>query len=154
MKKWILIPCGIGALVAGAAAALLVSINPVVEAGVNKFGPEITGTHVFLKKADISVFSGEGSLHEFTLGNPKGYSAPHAVKVGSVNIPDKPNTDIYNRKSSLSDSPLNMEIKNITPIIANETNSCLITALVFALCITNTAMANTAKQLPITITAQ
>ena len=86
MKKWILIPCGIGALVAGAAAALLVSINPVVEAGVNKFGPEITGTHVFLKKADISVFSGEGSLHEFTLGNPKGYSAPHAVKVGSVSV--------------------------------------------------------------------
>ena len=86
MKKWILIVGGLGALVAGAAAALLVSINPIVEAGVNKFGPDITGTHVFLKKADISVFSGEGSLHEFTLGNPKGYTAPHAVKVGSVSV--------------------------------------------------------------------
>ena len=32
MKKWILIPCGIGALVAGAATALLVSLrNSLIE---------------------------------------------------------------------------------------------------------------------------
>ena len=86
MKKGILILGGLGALIAGAAAALLVSINPIVEAGVNKFGPDITGTHVFLKKADISIFSGEGSLHEFTLGNPKGFTASHAVKVGSISV--------------------------------------------------------------------
>ena len=86
MKKWILIGGGLAALLAGAAAALLVTINPVVEAGVNLYGPDITGTHVFLKKADISVFSGKGSLHEFTLGNPKGYSSPHAVKIGSVSM--------------------------------------------------------------------
>ncbi len=86
MKKWMLILGGLVALALGAAAALLVSINPIVEAGVNMYGPDITGTHVFLKKADISVFSGKGSLHEFTLGNPKGYSAPHAVKVGSLSM--------------------------------------------------------------------
>lgn len=86
MKKWMLILGGLVALAVGAAAALLVSINPIVEAGVNMYGPDITGTHVFLKKADISVFSGKGSLHEFTLGNPKGYSSSHAVKVGSVNV--------------------------------------------------------------------
>ena len=86
MKKWLLILGGLIALAAGAAAALLVSINPIVEAGVNMYGPDITGTHVFLKKADISVLSGKGALHEFTLGNPKGYSAPHAVKVGSVSM--------------------------------------------------------------------
>ena len=86
MKKWILIPCGIGALVAGAATALLVSLNPIIEAGVNKFGPDITGTHVFLKEADVSLFSGEGVLREFVLGNPKGYTAPHAARVGSVSV--------------------------------------------------------------------
>ncbi len=86
MKKWILILGGLAALGIGAAAALLVSINPIVEAGVNMYGPDITGTHVHLKKADISVFSGKGSLHEFTLGNPKGYSAPHAVKVAAVRM--------------------------------------------------------------------
>jgi uncharacterized protein involved in outer membrane biogenesis len=86
MKKWMLILGGLAALGIGAAAALLVSINPIVEAGVNMYGPDITGTHVFLKKADISVFSGKGSLHEFTLGNPKGYRAPHAVKVASVSM--------------------------------------------------------------------
>jgi len=86
MKKWMLILGGLAALVIGAAAALLVSINPIVEAGVNMYGPDITGTHVFLKKADISVFSGKGSLHGFTLGNPKGYNAPHAVKVDSLSM--------------------------------------------------------------------
>ena len=86
MKKWILIPCGLGAVVVGAAAALLVSINPIIEAGVNKFGPEVTGTHVFLKEADISVFSGEGRLNGFLIGNPKGYDAPHALKVGSMSV--------------------------------------------------------------------
>ena len=86
MKKWILIGGGLAALLVGAAVALLITINPVVEAGVNLYGPDITGTHVFLKKADISVFSGKGSLHEFTLGNPRGYSSPHAVKVGAVSM--------------------------------------------------------------------
>jgi hypothetical protein len=72
--------------VAGAATALLVSLNPIIEAGVNKFGPEVTGTHVFLKEADVSLFSGEGVLREFVLGNPKGYTAPHAARVGSLSV--------------------------------------------------------------------
>ena len=127
MKKWILIVGGLGALVAGAAAALLVSINPIVEAGVNKFGPEITGTHVFLKKADISVFSGEGSLHEFTLGNPKGYTAPHAVKVGSVSVALDKNSlleDVIVIKKIAIDSPdiiyeLSNKSNNFDDIIKN-----------------------------------
>ena len=38
MKKWILIPCGIGALVAGAATALLVSLNPIMVDGTGMCG--------------------------------------------------------------------------------------------------------------------
>ena len=127
MKKWILIPCGLGAVVVGAAAALLVSINPIVEAGVNKFGPEITGTHVFLKEADISVFSGEGKLNEFLIGNPKGYTAPHALKVGSVRVAlDKATLleDVIVIKKIAIDSPdivyeLGKKSNNFDDIIAN-----------------------------------
>ena len=127
MKKWILIPCGLGAVVAGAAAALLVSINPIVEAGVNKFGPEITGTHVFLKEADISVFSGEGKLNEFLIGNPKGYTAPHALKVGSMSVALDKSTlpeDVIVIKKIAIDSPdviyeLSKKSNNFDDIIKN-----------------------------------
>ena len=127
MKKWILIPCGLGAVVAGAAAALLVSINPIVEAGVNKFGPEITGTHVFLKEADISVFSGEGMLNEFLIGNPKGYTAPHALKVGSMSVALDKSTlpeDVIVIKKIAIDSPdviyeLSKKSNNFDDIIKN-----------------------------------
>ena len=127
MKKWILIPCGLGAVVAGAAAALLVSINPSVEAGVNKFGPEITGTHVFLKEADISVFSGEGKLNEFLIGNPKGYTAPHALKVGSMSVALDKGTlaeDVIVIKKIAIDSPdiiyeLGKKSNNFDDIIKN-----------------------------------
>ena len=127
MKKWILIPCGIGAVVVGAAAALLVSINPIVEAGVNKFGPEITGTHVFLKEADISVFSGEGKLNEFLIGNPKGYTAPHALKVGSMSVALDKGTlaeDVIVIKKIAIDSPdiiyeLGKKSNNFDDIIKN-----------------------------------
>ena len=127
MKKGILIPCGLGALVVGAAAALLVSINPIIEAGVNKFGPEVTGTHVFLKEADVSVFSGEGALRGFTLGNPKGYSAPHALKVGSVSIALDKSTltdDVIVIKKIAIDSPdiiyeLGQKSNNFDDIIKN-----------------------------------
>ena len=127
MKKWILIPCGLGAVVVGAAAALLVSINPIVEAGVNKFGPEITGTHVFLKEADISVFSGEGKLNEFLIGNPKGYTAPHALKVGSMSVALDKGTlaeDVIVIKKIAIDSPdiiyeLGKKSNNFDDIIKN-----------------------------------
>ena len=127
MKKWILIPCGLGAVVVGAAAALLVSINPIVEAGVNKFGPEITGTHVFLKEADISVFSGEGKLNEFLIGNPKGYTAPHALKVGSMSVALDKSTlpeDVIVIKKIAIDSPaiiyeLGKKSNNFDDIIKN-----------------------------------
>jgi uncharacterized protein involved in outer membrane biogenesis len=127
MKKWILIPCGIGALVAGAATALLVSLNPIIEAGVNKFGPEVTGTHVFLKEADVSLFSGEGVLREFVLGNPKGYTAPHAARVGSVSVALDKSTltdDVIVIKKIAIDSPdiiyeLGQKSNNFDDIIKN-----------------------------------
>lgn len=120
MKKWHIALGGLGALLVGAAAALLVSIDPIVEAGVNKFGPEITGTHVFLKKADLSLFSGQGSLQGITVGNPKGFASPHAVKMGSVDVALDTSTlldDVIVIKRIAVDSP------DIVYEIAGKTNN-------------------------------
>ena len=66
------------------------SLGPIVKAGVNKFGPQITQTKVELQDAQISPMSGEGTLTGITVGNPQGWSAADAFRLGKVHISLEP----------------------------------------------------------------
>lgn len=85
MKKWILIVCStimiiiIIALVAG-----LLNLGHLIKNAVNTYGPGMTKTEVHLGDVGISLFSGEIKLKDFLLGNPAGFTSPHALKVLSV----------------------------------------------------------------------
>ena len=85
MKKWILIACStimiiiIIVLVAG-----LLNLGHLIKNAVNTYGPGITKTEVRLGDVGISLFSGEVKLKDFLLGNPAGFTSPHALKVASV----------------------------------------------------------------------
>ena len=85
MKKWILIVCStimiiiIIVLIAG-----LLNLGHLIKKTVNTYGPGMTKTEVHLGDVGISLFSAEVKLKDFLLGNPAGFTSPHALKVASV----------------------------------------------------------------------
>lgn len=87
MKRALLI--GIAAVVVVVAVAVVVLLTQsgsIVKAAIEKVGPEITRTTVTLKKADVSVTSGEGALRGLVIGNPKGYKTDTAFKLGEIKV--------------------------------------------------------------------
>ncbi len=75
---------GIGLILVALIA--LFYLGPIVKAGVERVGPQVTKVPVKLSSASISIFNGNGELKGFVLGNPEGFKTPEAVKVGTVAI--------------------------------------------------------------------
>jgi len=73
-------------LLVGGVAYLYLSLNTLVKKAVETVGPAITRTDVTLASASLSPFSGSGRLNGFVVGNPKGYSAPYALRLGSIAV--------------------------------------------------------------------
>ena len=86
MKKLTFALAAVLAITLGAGAALFTSLEPILVKTVNTYGPDITGTPVTLRDMDLSLFSGKGSLHGFTLGNPRGFSGDHALRVDKASV--------------------------------------------------------------------
>ncbi len=73
-------------LLIGGVAYLYLSLNTLVKKAVETVGPAITRTDVTLASANLSPLSGSGKLSGFVVGNPKGYSAPYALRLGSISL--------------------------------------------------------------------
>lgn len=65
---------------------LYLSLNSLVKKAIETVGPAITRTDVTLASANLSPLDGNGSLNGFVVGNPKGFNAPYAVKLGKISI--------------------------------------------------------------------
>jgi uncharacterized protein involved in outer membrane biogenesis len=82
----------LGIIILGGIALVILAVvavfylGPIVKAGVEKVGSQVAKVPVKLDGATISVFSGNGELKGFVLGNPEGFKSPEAVKVGTVAI--------------------------------------------------------------------
>jgi len=83
MKKILII---IPVLIIVLILALGFSLNSIIKQGVETIGPKAMGTTVKLKDADISLFSGKGTLKGLFIGNPKGFKSESAFKLGEVRI--------------------------------------------------------------------
>lgn len=87
MKKYILI--GIGAVVVGIITMIILAVlnlGTLIKTVTEEYGPQITKTDVRLGSADISILSGSGSLEDFYLGNPKGFSMPSAMECDTIRV--------------------------------------------------------------------
>ena len=85
MKKWIFV--GLGTVVVIIAVILIVGLSnlgPIIKHAVNTYGPKITKTELHVDDVGVSIFSVEAKLKKFFLGNPEGFKAESAMKVGSV----------------------------------------------------------------------
>lgn len=85
MKKRYIV---LGVLVAACAAAYYFtpSLETIVKKVVHKYGSQITGTDVNLQGFKLALGSGEGTINEITVGNPKGYSAPNIFALGEIKV--------------------------------------------------------------------
>lgn len=91
MKKIVLIVAAIAAVCLIALVVILtLSLGSIIKKGVETVGPQITKTEMKLDGANISLFSGSGTLKGFLIGNPEGYKTPSAIKVGEVSLGVKP----------------------------------------------------------------
>ena len=66
--------------------AVLLTLPWIIKAGIQHVGPVITGVPMEIKSVSYNPFEGTLTIKDFIVGNPKGYSTPHAVKLGHLHV--------------------------------------------------------------------
>jgi hypothetical protein len=128
MKKRVFIGFGIIlALILVAVVTAFFFLNSIVKGGIEKVGPMVTLSPVHLDSVTLSLFSGKGAIHGFTLGNPEGYKTPEAIKVAKVDISIEPSSVTSHKKivrSVLIENPeityeTDLKGSNLAKILSN-----------------------------------
>lgn len=68
------------------AVVLHLWLGTLIKTGVEQVGPAVTGTSVTLTKVEIGLLAGRAQLEGLAVGNPPGFRAPTAIKVGSARV--------------------------------------------------------------------
>jgi uncharacterized protein involved in outer membrane biogenesis len=76
----------LGVIAAGAGYYLFSNLDSYVKAAIEKYGTQATGTQVTVGSVNISTTSGEGTLSNLVITNPKGYSQPDAFDLGTISV--------------------------------------------------------------------
>ena len=62
------------------------SLDGIVKAGVETFGPQITKVSVKLDSVHIVLFTGSARVSGLVVGNPEGYQTPQAISVSLAEV--------------------------------------------------------------------
>jgi len=73
-----------------AIAAVSFFLGSIVKAGVNRFGPAYAKAKVELADAQISLFTGSGTITGFLVGNPPGWQSDKAIYLGQAHLSMQP----------------------------------------------------------------
>lgn len=63
---------------------VLGNLDRLVEAAIERVGPQVTGTSVLVSGVSISLKEGRGEIRGLTIGNPDGFESPHALRIGRM----------------------------------------------------------------------
>lgn len=81
---------GLLLLVVIAAAAIFFlgsgALNKGIKSGVETYGPRVTQTPVTLGEANLSIFSGTGTLTSLLVGNPEGFKSENIFALGEIDL--------------------------------------------------------------------
>lgn len=87
MKQKLFIAGGVLlAIIFVAAIVLVAKLDSLITNAVNTYGPEFTGTDVRAGDVRVSFLSGEATVTNFFLGNPRGFRSTHAAKAASISV--------------------------------------------------------------------
>lgn len=118
MKRWALVLAVVLAAAAGGLWWLYTSLDFVVKATIEHFGPDIVGAPVRVGSVGISAKDGRGTLRGVEIGNPPGYASPRALRAGTVSVGIDPSTlgsEIVVIREILVDAPeITYELKGGT----------------------------------------
>ena len=82
--KWVLLVLLL--IVLGGGAFLYINLNRIVRATVEKQSAASINVSTTLGGANVSLFGGDVSLSDFTVGSPAGFDADRMLSLGEVNV--------------------------------------------------------------------
>jgi hypothetical protein len=93
MAKKVLIGIAVLVLVAGGAAFLAYhSLDLVMKVALEHYGPQVTGVTFKVGDVKLAPREGRGTLTNIEIGNPAGFSAPRAARLGEIRVSLDPAT--------------------------------------------------------------
>jgi uncharacterized protein involved in outer membrane biogenesis len=92
MKKAAIVLALLLAVAAGAVYLAYNSIDLIVKAALEHYAPEVLGVKVQVGEVKISPRDGRGSVRGIEIGNPAGYAAPRAARLGEIRVAIDPAT--------------------------------------------------------------
>ena len=61
-------------------------LGPIVKTGMETVGPKITQVSVRVDAVNLSLLTGSAGIKNLVVGNPEGYKAPEAIRIGSASV--------------------------------------------------------------------
>jgi len=115
MKKILLGVVALIVIVVGVTVYVLSSLDSIVKGAIETYGSRATQTQVSVADVKIKVKSGEGTILDLKVANPRGFSDPDIFELGMISI--KINTD------TIMQSPIIIDKVTIrSPLVFYEIN--------------------------------
>lgn len=92
MKKAAIVAVFALAVIAGIAFFAYNRLDLIVKVALEYYGPDVTGVPVTVGDVEISPHNGRGRLRNLEIGNPKGFNAARAARLGDVILEVDPAT--------------------------------------------------------------
>lgn len=92
MKKLAIVAAALLAIAAIGVYWAYNSLDVIVKVALEHYGPDVAGVSVTVGGVSISPHDGRGSLKGVEIGNPAGFSAPRAARLGEISIALDPAT--------------------------------------------------------------
>src|SRR5258705_10665723 len=86
MKKALIVLVVLAAIIAGGVYWAYNSLDVIVKVALEHYGPDVTGVTVKVGDVTLSPRDGRGSLKNDDIGNPPGFSAPRAGRLGEGTV--------------------------------------------------------------------
>jgi uncharacterized protein involved in outer membrane biogenesis len=67
-------------------------LDVIVKAALEHWGPDVTGVAIHVEEVHISPRDGRGQIRGLDIGNPAGFSAPRAARLGEIRLAIDPST--------------------------------------------------------------
>jgi hypothetical protein len=93
VAKKVLIGLAVLALLVGGGIYLAYnSLDIIVKMALEHYGPQVTGASFKVGEVKLSIRDGRGTLRNIEIGNPAGFSAPRAARLGEIRVAIEPMT--------------------------------------------------------------
>lgn len=86
MKKLLISLIVLVVIIVGAGYFLLGNLDNIVKVAIEKFGSEVTQTHVGVGSVKIGLTDGLGSISNLRIGNPKGFKSDDLFHMDNIGV--------------------------------------------------------------------